>query len=183
MRKTSLIKKTQGLMQLIIPSINYEKSYLKAIDEARDETGTTLLSRPMKNQAFEDFVQQKKEEAQGLHLPLGWVPATELWLIDGGEFIGWVNIRHTLTDSLLQVGGHIGYWIRPSKRNLGYGKEILRLALPEAEKLGITKILLTCDDTNIGSQKIIEANGGILENIVDTSKGHPKKRRYWITRA
>lgn len=168
-------------MKLVIPSLQYKQSYLQAVDEAKDETGITILSRPKKNQSFEQFVSNKIEEAKGLHLPKGWVPATELWLIDNGEFIGRVSIRHELTDHLLKIGGHIGYWIRPSKRRMGYGKEIFKLALSEAKKMGISKVLVTCDETNIGSCKIIEANGGVLENIVDIDQKKPRKKRYWIT--
>lgn len=168
-------------MRLVIPSVQYQQDYLQAVEEGKDETEVTVLSRPKKNQPFEQFVSNKIEEAKGLHLPKGWVPATELWLIDNEEFIGRVNIRHELTDHLLKIGGHIGYWICPSKRKMGYGKEILKLALLEAKKLGISRILVTCDETNIGSCKIIEVNGGILENIVDNGQNHPRKRRYWIT--
>lgn len=170
-------------MLLIIPSIQYKDSYLEAIEEAKNETTDTIIEKPKEGQPFDEFVKNKIEEAKGLHLPEGWVPATELWLIDDHEFIGRINIRHSLTEHLLKIGGHIGYWIRPSKRNMGYGKEILKLALPEAKKLGITEVLLTCDDTNIGSQRIIEANGGVLENTVDNGSDHPRKRRYWITQS
>ena len=64
---------------------------------------------------------------------------------------------------------------------MGYGKMILKLALAEAKKLGILKALVTFDDTNTGSCKIIEANGGILEDKVENGKDNPLKRRYWIT--
>lgn len=167
-------------MELVTPSVKYQESYLQALEEAKDKTETTVLPQPAPQQSFEEFVKNAIEESQGLHLPSGWVPATTFWLIDNNEFIGWVNIRHILTDYLLRIGGHIGYWIRPSKRKMGYGKKILELALPKAKELGVTKALLTCDDTNIGSQRIIEANGGILENIIDNGVGNPKKRRYWI---
>ncbi len=168
-------------MKLLLPSVKYKQSYLKAVKEGRDEVGITILKKPKKDEPFEEFVKKLRGEAKGLNLPEGWVPATELWLIDNEEFTGRVNIRHELTDHLLKVGGHIGYWIRPSKRKMGYGKEILKLALLEAKKLGIIKVLVTCDEGNIGSCKIIEANGGILENIVDNDNDHPLKRRYWIT--
>lgn len=167
-------------MQLVYPTVQHKSTYLQAIEEAKDEKQTTQLAKPNEGESFESFVQRKKEEAEGKNLPEGWVPATELWLIDNDEFIGRINIRHQLTDYLFTIGGHIGYWIRPSKRKMGYGKKILELALPEAKKLDITKVLVTCDDTNLGSAKIIEANGGILENIVETEEGHPKTRRYWI---
>lgn len=167
-------------MKLIVPSARYKESYLKAIEESTGETDVTIISKPMENQPFEEFVKNKIEESKGFHLPEGWVPATELWLIDNDEFIGWVNIRHSLTHNLLKIGGHLGYWIRPSKRKLGYGKKILKLALPEAKKLGISKLLVTCDTTNIGSQKIIQVNGGVLENIVANGQNNPRKMRYWI---
>lgn len=168
-------------MKLILPSVEYQSSYLEAVEEGKDETQITRIDKPEEGQSFEEFIDHQKEKAKGLYLPEGWVPATELWLIDDNEFIGWVNIRHSLTEFLLKIGGHIGYWIRPAKRNMGYGTKILSLALPEAKKLGISKILITCDYTNLGSRKIIEANGGILEDIVDNGKNNPSKRRYWIT--
>ena len=113
-------------------------------------------------------------------MPNGYVPETRLWLIEDGKYIGSVNIRHSLTPHLLGVGGHIGYNIRPSMRNKGYGTAILRLALPYARALGLERVLLTCDETNIGSKKIIEANGGVLENKVSNPAGGPDKLRYWI---
>ncbi len=116
-----------------------------------------------------------------MNLPPGYVAQTTYWLIDTNEFIGRVSIRHMLTDYLLQEGGHIGYDIRPSKRKLGYGKKILALSLPKAKELGIKKILVTCNETNLGSKKIIEANGGILENRLHLHPGKPAKLRYWIT--
>lgn len=167
-------------MELVPPSIKYKQSYLTALQEGKNETGPTIPPKPKVGQSFAEFVKNKIEESEGLHLPKGWVPATELWFVDKNEFIGSVNIRHLLTSHLLQIGGHIGYWIRPTKRKLGYGKKILKLALAEAKNLSIKKVLVTCDNTNIGSQKIIEKNGGILENIVDNGRDNPKKRRYWI---
>jgi predicted acetyltransferase len=115
-----------------------------------------------------------------LDLPKGWVPATQFWLIDKNEYIGNVIIRHQLNDTLMHIGGHIGYSIRPTKRKMGYGTSILKLSLSEARKLGIDKALVTCDETNLGSKKIIEKNGGILENIEEGIKGKPRKLRYWI---
>src|SRR3989344_2195211 len=166
-------------MKLVLPSIKYKSDYSKALEESKDEVGVTILRKPKEGESFEEFVKKIKSESKGLNLPESWVPATELWLADNNVFIGYVNIRHSLTEHLLNIGGHIGYWIRPSKRHMGYGKKLLALSLLEAKKLGISKVLVTCDDTNIGSRRIIEDNGGILENIVENGKDHPLKRRYW----
>ena len=92
--------------------------------------------------------------------------------------VGAVNIRHDLNDYLLKYGGHIGDGIRPSERRKGYATEMIRLALEECRKLGLTRVLMTCDKNNIGSAKSIIRNGGILENEV-LEEGSIKQR-YWI---
>lgn len=168
-------------MRLAKPDVKFKDSYLEAFEESRDESGIVRLEGPKAGQTFEQFVKIKLDQAKGKNLPKDFVPATELWLADKGEFIGRISIRHTLNENLRRLGGHIGYWIRPIKRKMGYGRQILKLALIEAGKLGITKILVTCDETNTSSCKIIEANGGVLENTVENGKGNPSKRRYWIT--
>lgn len=93
--------------------------------------------------------------------------------------LGAVNIRHDLNDYLLHYGGHIGDGIRPSQRNKGYATEMIRLALIECEKLGMNKVLMVCDKTNIASAKTIIKNGGILENEIIDEKGNILQR-YWI---
>jgi predicted acetyltransferase len=167
-------------MQLVAPSIYYKEQYLQALEEGKDETGDTRLNQPEDNQSFEEYVQMLNNRAKGLQFPLGYVPETIFWLVDNNEVIGRVSIRHTLTDHLRKIGGHIGYYIRPSKRKMGYGKKILELALQKAKEIGLSKALVTCDEDNIGSQKIIEANSGVLQDIIEKEKGKPKTRRYWI---
>ncbi len=171
-------------MELVLPSVKYKESYLEALKEAETDPGNKIskLQEPKEGESFEDFVAHFYDEMKGINLPEGYVPATMYWLIDNGEFIGRVQVRHELTKTLGVRGGHIGYYIRPCKRKKGYGKKILEMALLEAKKNGFEKVLLTCNDNNVGSYKIIEANGGILENVVEGEKpGDLKKRRYWIT--
>lgn len=166
-------------MHLESPSIRYKHCYLQAMVEAKDEP-ITLLYVPEANQSFDDFIKQLRERARGENLPDGWVPESVYWLVDKGVFIGRVSIRHSLNAFLLQVSGHIGYCIRPLKRKMGYGTAILSLGLQEAKKLGLQRVLVTCDEDNMGSRKIIEKNGGKLENIVSIGEDKPRKRRYWI---
>ena len=99
---------------------------------------------------------------------------------DRDRLLGAVNIRHYLNDSLLKEGGHIGDGIRPSERRKGYATEMIRLALVECKKLGIDKVLMTCDKDNIGSVKSIVKNGGVFENEFINSEGHIEQR-YWIS--
>ena len=111
----------------------------------------------------------------------GLVPQTVFWMIDSdGDAIGMVRVRHYLNDKLRIHGGHIGYFVRRDKRGKGVAKEALRLALFELKKLGEKRALLTVDNDNTASIKVIEANGGQLEDIrIDPDTGN-QYRRYWF---
>jgi len=115
---------------------------------------------------------------KGLDLPEGFVPASTFWLVDNNKFIGHVNIRHKLNEKLSKVGGHIGYAIRPSERRKGYGSQILALVLSKVSELGIKHALVTCDNDNLASAKIIEKNGGVFQDKELVDKVTIK--RYWI---
>ncbi len=107
------------------------------------------------------------------------VPSSIYFLVDEDNKIhGAIDIRHELNDYLLQYGGHIGYGIRPSQRRKGYASQILSLALPIAKDLGISKALITCNKTNLGSARTIINDGGILENEVINED--EITQRYWI---
>lgn len=109
--------------------------------------------------------------------PAHWVPNTTFWWVDDQEFCGRLSIRHALNDRLLEVGGHIGYWIRPSARGRGHATAAFRAALPYAARLGIAEALVTCDADNVASRRIIEGAGGRFED----QRG--VKLRYWVPTA
>lgn len=171
-------------MKLVLPDTKYKDSFFSFLEENDNDPEARRIhfeDDPKEiRRNFEIYVMKENERAKGKYLPKGYVPSTTYWLIDNDEFIGRVNIRHRLTDHLLRVGGHIGYFIRPTMRRKGYGKKILEMAIPKAKDLGIDKILVTCDEDNLGSKKIIEENGGVYENKVVNEIGGPLKLRYWI---
>lgn len=167
-------------MKLILPSEKYYQSYIGAINEYQSNHVDTYEFLDVKSynifKRIEDF-------RNGNNLPDGYVKATYLWLIDDNEFIGEVSIRHSLTDSLLRFGGNIGYGIRFSKWNQGFGTMMLSMSLKYAkEVIGLDKVLITCNDNNYGSAHVIEKNGGILQDkIVNMIDGAEQlTRRYWI---
>jgi predicted acetyltransferase len=164
--------------KLIRPSYDRRESFLAALSEYRAE-GRYLELDPAELAAdFSGFVARLRSHA--LRAAPGRIEETIFWLVEGPEFLGRISVRHRLDAELLLTGGHIGYDIRPSKRRRGYGTEILRLALPEARRLGLARVLVTCDEDNEGSRRIIEKNGGALEDIVAVPGRPQRKRRYWI---
>ncbi len=167
--------------QLAKPSAKYKESFLEARREFIDDKTYKYQHLPEVDAAgFEAYLNERTDHELGRNLPEGFVPASDFWLVEKDKYLGTTNIRHRLNQNLLDVGGHIGYHIRPSERRKGYGTLILKLALIEAKKLGLSRVLITCDEENIGSAKIIEKNGGVLENIFVQSNNLPNKKRYWI---
>ena len=83
-----------------------------------------------------------------------------------------------MTEELRQHGGHIGYGIRPSKRKKGYGKQQLQLVLEEAKRMGLDRVMITCEDYNKASAQTAISCGGILsgESVV---KGE-RNLLFWI---
>lgn len=134
---------------------------------------------------FDAYMAKRHDLSRLVILPGGQrikrVPQIDLWLIDGGKFLGMASLRPKLNSSLKKRGGNLGYAVRKSERRKGYGYLILQLALPYARAEGLRKILITCHDENLGSIRIIEGGGGILQDKVEI-KGLPLlERRYWIT--
>ncbi|GAA5154938.1 GNAT family N-acetyltransferase [Microbacterium pseudoresistens] len=114
-------------------------------------------------------------------LPDDRVPCDFFWILDDGEVAGFIAFRLELNDFLRRVGGHIGYSVRASRRRRGLASTALGLVLDRARAEGFERVMLTCDDDNIGSARTIEGAGGVLQDVIDAKDaGHPRLRRYWI---
>ena len=117
---------------------------------------------------------------RGEETPEGFVPSSTWFWKEEGVLQGVINIRHRLTAKLEEWGGHIGYAVAPSHRKKGVATRMLAAALERGKRLGIPRALLTCDGENIASQKVIEANGGILEREAWLDPYNCTQRWYWI---
>jgi predicted acetyltransferase len=157
-----------------------EEEFLKAHRATSPEV-PYFLHYYKEGMPFSRYLEVLTERERGIDLPPNHVPSTFLFAFVGPRIVGRASIRHSLNAFLERVGGHIGYVVVPEFRRLGYATTILHLSVQIArEKFGIRRILLTCDDDNIGSIRTIEKNAGILENIVSGSDLDKPKRRYWI---
>lgn len=160
----------------------YREAYIESLNQ--EKLGNIKKNLIMfHNPDEEDIIQIFKDSRDTSKLPSYYVPSYDFFAVDDDKFIGVIHIRVRLTEKLMRYGGHIGYAVNPKYWNMGYGKEILRLGLDQFKHLiEEDKILITCNDDNIGSAKIIEANGGVLENKVENEYAGEKflTRRYWI---
>ena len=157
------------------------KDIVNGIEAAGEEMVPYALS--YRQEDYQIFFQKTIEYHNGINLK-GWVPGSTYFLMDDKEsrIFGAVNIRHALTQDLLNKGGHVGYGIRPSERRKGYATLILGLALEKCRELGIKETLITCDKNNTGSARTIQKNGGVLENeiIEEGENAVDIVQRYWI---
>ncbi len=112
----------------------------------------------------------------------GLVPATQFMMIreSDGRLVGMIQLRHYFNDYLSKFGGHIGYSVRSSERRKGYAKEMLHAILPYCRSLGLDRILITCIDGNIGSEKTILSCGGVYESTVYEPNEDVYLKRFWI---
>ena len=129
-----------------------------------------------------DWLAQVRQFADPATVPEGKVRSTQYLLFreSDGRLLGMLQLRHTLNEYLEKYAGHIGYSVRPSERRKGYARRMLALALPEARKLGLSRVMISCAVDNEGSRRTILANGGVYENTVFEPEENERLERYWI---
>jgi predicted acetyltransferase len=167
------------MLVLVEPSLTYKDACLDAVREFH-EAGEYSIDAEQLGGMFEDLLARLAAAKDPANAPPGELPYEDFWLMENDEWIGKLTLRTTINARYLHAGGHIGYEIRPSKRRRGYGTILLRMGLELARKRGLQRVLLTCDETNLGSRKVIENNGGQLENSVEVEGQTVLKMRYWI---
>ena len=170
------------MTELVAPDLRFHASWAAAVREFSGAASTMHGSglwrfdtTDLSPEALAPEIERLRAEADpATLLQDNWVHCTYLWIVEGEEFLGYVALRHRLTDFLLEEGGHIGYAVRPSRRREGHATRALALVLPQARSLGLDRVLVTCDHDNTPSRLTIEHNGGVLED----RRGD--KLRYWI---
>lgn len=130
----------------------------------------------------EEYIKVSREFEDPTKVPPHLVPATQFFFIrkSDNKLVGMLQVRHYFNDYLEKFGGHIGYSVRPSERRKSYAKEMLKTALPFCKEVGLEKVLITCIDGNIGSEKAILANGGVYETTVHEPNENVELKRFWI---
>lgn len=163
------------MAEFVRPTVEVHASFLAAMAEFRAEgrggpDDPSMIAEEMgafggcwhDPESFRRYVTWlRDQEREGAPRPAEYVPATTLWWVDDAHgYLGRLAIRHRLTPRLRQVGGHIGYDVRPTARRRGHATAMLAAALPVARALGIGDVFITCDVDNTASRRVIERNGG-----------------------
>ena len=166
---------------LVKPDLSYADEIIKYKEESLAESpiinGSAGLDRLS---SIEDWLEELNKRSCEDTVPKGLVPSsTYLGVREKDNYIvGMIDIRHYLNEYLTQVGGNIGYSVRKSERNKGYAKQMLKLALEKCKELKIKKVLITCDEDNIASEKVILSANAKFEDIRNIDGEN--KKRFWI---
>lgn len=148
---------------LRFPRLEDKEKWLEYYKEYLNNNSNSDPLNYSKYKNYEDFLMGIGKEECLIRSTNKTIPTSSFILLDNDYIIGHIFIHHTVDPDLLRdYEGHIGYGIRPSKRNKGFGTKMLSLALEKCQDLRLTEIIISCDKENIPSAKIIEKNNGQL---------------------
>ena len=170
-------------LKLVLPSPAYADqiaAYRQEFLDAGDSMDGTGPLSALENPA--DWLAAISAAANPDTVPEGRVQATQFLCVRerDDKLVGMIDVRHYFNDFLRKYAGNIGYSVRPSERRKGYATRMLRLALPYCRKIGLKRVLISCNDDNIGSRKAILSNGGVYESTVLEPSENARLERYWI---
>jgi predicted acetyltransferase len=164
------------------PSTTHESAFVAMVTDFETYDAENAGFYAAAKQDFARYVQNLLNEERGINLKEGWVPCTHRWLLErSGAVVGVTRLRHRIDNAFLEnEGGHIGYRVAPSWRGKGYGHLALQVALREAQRLRIDRVLLFTDECNAASRRVIERHGGELEAVAFSKHWNQRVCRYWI---
>jgi len=182
-------------MKLVWPARAYLSSYVAALERGwtpDNARGLVAAQEERKRiaddaDAFLASLVDREGKGEPIVLPDGAtvprLPGYRRWIWDG-EFCGSIGFRWKPGTEALPPHclGHIGYSVVPWKQRRGYATRALAEMLLDAAAEGLRYVEITTDPDNVASQRVIEANGGVLfeEFVKPAAFGSTRGLRYRV---
>lgn len=166
------------MLRFVFPTESSRQDVQSFYNEFKSDSGTCIGYGGYKN--FDRWLAGMNNRISGKNLPAGYVRENFYLCYDGDDMVGVFNLKFELAEFLLNFGGHIGYAVKPSRRNRGCASQMLKQGLDIARELGFGRVLCVCDEDNIASERVIIKNGGIFENRLYDDEEKVFVKRYWI---
>ncbi|MDE6203577.1 MAG: GNAT family N-acetyltransferase [Lachnospiraceae bacterium] len=176
----------RGCLKLVRPSMDYAEDIMEfrrefLLHNSSEDMGGSGNLRDC--QSAREWIQFTEDMRDIKTCPEGLVDSDIYIAVreKDNKIVGITEFRHHISHPVLGLwGGHIGYCVRPCERRKGYGKEMLRLNLIHCKEYGLDKVMITCDEENIASEKTIRANGGVYEKTVWSPELKAYMKRFWV---
>jgi len=168
-------------LYLHFPSAENKSEWIAYAEEYRTDAPNDMPLGYSEKTPYDEWLRKINDNRHGLNLPVGIVPSTVFFLMQGKRILGHISIRHNIDSPFLSLyGGHIGYGVRPSERRRGFATKMLSLALIKCKELDLVEVMVTCKKDNIGSAKTITNNGGLLVDEIFSAEENCLFQRYTI---
>ena len=172
------------MLQLIKRCPEYAEGYKAYCREAYDHN--VVFFRPSNPKYLvDDWFERTKDwyDRKEKGLVEGQPVSFHYWAVDDGRFIGEFQLRTEFPPKVMLDIGSVGYAVRVSEWNKGYGTQILCRGLEIAREHGMEKVLLNINEKNAASIHLCEKMGGKFWDTIERyneAEGHHLVRRYWI---
>lgn len=173
-------------MKMQFPSIEYKEKAIAYINEFHEHNspvnGSGGLNSYLQKSTYEEWLKKIRAEIDIANIEPPKVPSLTYFYVreEDDQIVGMINIRLALNDFLRNEGGHIGYSIRPTQRRKHHATEMLKEALKVCKAIGIEKVIVSCDKSNIASAGVIKNCGGELDGEFYSETFGEVIQRYFI---
>lgn len=169
--------------ELMRPTKEYAEQIAQYRQEFLERNDSMNGCGPLRRiENIEEYIQVCRDWECADKVPAHLVKCTQFIFVrkSDNRLVGMIQVRHGLNDFTAKYAGHIGYSVRPSERCRGYAAKMLEMALGFCREIGLDKVLLTCDEDNAASEKVIAANGGVFECAIYCEQENMWVKRFWI---
>jgi predicted acetyltransferase len=167
------------MIELRKPRPDDEDAFLKARSSVPADN-PTFLRDYRQDMTYIDFLRLLEDHSAGRGTAADVAPSSFLLrsILDASLDALYSPHTHSTTR---KVAGHIGYASSSEFRNaVTRRKSFTRRSASAYDELGLDRVMVTCDDDNAASIRVIEKSGGIFQDTYQYAMLRRPKRRYWI---